>query len=101
MLATDGLTNAYVYEYGKTNLAGWNTGSKDHFENVVAICKSMAAQKIEVHVMHVNGNDKAEPYFRECASATGGGYYKVASKQTLVDALTGITSGGGNLRLVN
>ncbi|EDQ32002.2 hypothetical protein HPDFL43_13595 [Hoeflea phototrophica DFL-43] len=101
VLATDGLTNAYVYEYGKTNLAGWNTGSKDHFENVVAICKSMAAQKIEVHVMHVNGNDKAEPYFRECASATGGGYYKVASKQTLVDALTGITNGGGNLRLVN
>lgn len=100
VLVTDGNTTGYYQEYNKQMVFGYNNGTKEEFETLVTMCEDMAAEGISPHVLHVNGNTAAEPYFKQCAS-NGGAYYKVGNKSELIAAFAAISATSSGLRLTN
>ncbi|MEM9205006.1 MAG: hypothetical protein AAGA88_01660 [Pseudomonadota bacterium] len=100
VLVSDGHTNIYRYEVGGdgSDPFGWNNGSPAGFEHVEHMCSRMKAQGIEVHVMHVNGNEYATPYFRDCASP--GAYTKVGDRASLLEAMSTLQGNTTSVRLI-
>ena len=100
VLITDGHNTAYYQEFNKPMIYGSNNGTKEEFENLVDMCQDMSADGVYPHIMHINGNAAAEPFFRECASF-GGAYYKVGNSQDLINAFGALNAASSGLRLTN
>ena len=103
IMMTDGFTGSHIYDFGglgDTWPLGVNNGHPIQFEHMVDLCERMKTDGIEIALFHMIGNEKAEPYFRECASANM--YFKINSGADLSSSFQTLAgSGGGTLRLIN
>ena len=74
---------------------GSNNGSELGFENLLQICEEMKKNGIEIYFLHLLGNAKAEPFFRQCASGDAM-YFQVQNVDQFVAAASRI---GGDVNV--
>ncbi|MGL4406413.1 MAG: pilus assembly protein TadG-related protein, partial [Notoacmeibacter sp.] len=103
VMLTDGFTGSQVYDFGglgETWPMGPNNGHPIQFEHMVELCGRMKKDDIEIVLFHVIGNEKATPYFKECASPDL--YFRINStKDFQVSVKSLVRSNAGTARLVN
>ncbi len=103
---SDGLTEAYRHEVGgdgdgvspPNTIYGWNQGSKWGFEHLVGVCEQMKEAGVEIHMVKVNGNSNAKPFFEDCASSPDH-FYEVEDADEFQDAVATIQNSVVGLRL--
>ena len=92
IFVSDGNTEIYTFEMDQTRTWGHNEGSETGFEHMVDLCTRIKNEGIEIYMLKVDGNDRAIPYFQQCAS-TGDHYYNVSEPEHIPLVFTDILNG--------